>query len=90
MLLERPGEVVTREQLIARLWPKGVVEFDTGLNSAMRKLRIALGDEAIAVTAVAITSGQPNVASPVAIIAFAIITETVFAVPGLGRLGRPP
>lgn len=40
-----PGEVITREQLIARLWPKGVVEFDTGLNSAMRKLRLALGDD---------------------------------------------
>ena len=45
-LTQRPGEVVTREQLIARLWPKGVVEFDTGLNTAMRKLRIALGDDA--------------------------------------------
>ena len=45
-LVSHPGEVVTREQLIARLWPKGVVEFDTGLNSAMRKLRIALGDDA--------------------------------------------
>jgi len=42
----RPGEVVTREQLIARLWPKGVVEFDTGLNTAVRKLRVALGDDA--------------------------------------------
>jgi len=45
-LVKRPGEVVSREQLIARLWPTGVVEFDTGLNSAMRKLRIALGDDA--------------------------------------------
>jgi TolB-like protein/DNA-binding winged helix-turn-helix (wHTH) protein/tetratricopeptide (TPR) repeat protein len=45
-LVRRPGEVVSREQLIARLWPTGVVEFDTGLNSAMRKLRIALGDDA--------------------------------------------
>src|SRR3954464_8236281 len=45
-LVERPGELVTREHLIARLWPTGVVEFDTGLNSAMRKLRIALGDAA--------------------------------------------
>jgi len=45
-LVSRPGELVTREQLIARLWPTGVVEFDTGLNSAMRKLRIALGDDA--------------------------------------------
>jgi len=45
-LVKRPGEVVTREQLIARLWPTGVVEFDTGLNSAVRKLRVALGDDA--------------------------------------------
>lgn len=45
-LLLRPGEVVTREQLIARLWPKGVVDFDTGLNSAVRKLRVALADDA--------------------------------------------
>jgi TolB-like protein/DNA-binding winged helix-turn-helix (wHTH) protein/tetratricopeptide (TPR) repeat protein len=42
----RRGEVVTREQLIARLWPTGVVEFDTGLNTAIRKLRSALGDDA--------------------------------------------
>jgi TolB-like protein/DNA-binding winged helix-turn-helix (wHTH) protein/tetratricopeptide (TPR) repeat protein len=45
-LVKQPGTVVTREQLIARLWPTGVVEFDTGLNSAVRKLRVALGDEA--------------------------------------------
>src|SRR4030095_454835 len=42
----RRGEVVTREQLISRLWPTGVVEFDTGLNTAIRKLRSALGDDA--------------------------------------------
>ena len=45
-LTRTPGEVVTRETLIARLWPKGVVEFDTGLNTAIRKLRSALGDDA--------------------------------------------
>ena len=45
-LLSHPGELVTREQLIARLWPKGVVDFDLGLNSAVRKLRLALQDEA--------------------------------------------
>ncbi len=45
-LTQRPGQVVTREQLIARLWPTGVVEYDTGLNTAVRKLRIALGDDA--------------------------------------------
>jgi DNA-binding winged helix-turn-helix (wHTH) protein/Tfp pilus assembly protein PilF len=45
-LLERPGEVVTREQLIARLWPRGVVDFETGLNSAIGRLRRALDDDA--------------------------------------------
>jgi DNA-binding winged helix-turn-helix (wHTH) protein/TolB-like protein/tetratricopeptide (TPR) repeat protein len=45
-LLEKPGAVVTREELIARLWPKGIVDFETSLNTAVRKLRVALGDEA--------------------------------------------
>jgi DNA-binding winged helix-turn-helix (wHTH) protein/Tfp pilus assembly protein PilF len=45
-LLEHPGEMVTREQLKERLWPRGVVEFDTALNSAVRRLRTALGDHA--------------------------------------------
>lgn len=45
-LLERPGEMVTREQLIARLWPRGVVDYDTALNSAVHRLRVALGDHA--------------------------------------------
>lgn len=45
-LLERPGDLVTREELVARLWPKGVVDFETGLNTAVRRLRIALGDDA--------------------------------------------
>lgn len=45
-LLERPGELVTREELIARLWPKGVVEFDGALNSVVRRLRTVLGDHA--------------------------------------------
>ena len=38
-LLTHPGEVVTREQLIARLWPRGVVDYDTALNTAVRRLR---------------------------------------------------
>ena len=45
-LVSAAGGVVTREQLIALLWPKGVVDFDTGLNTAIRKLRSALGDTA--------------------------------------------
>ncbi|MBB6093661.1 DNA-binding winged helix-turn-helix (wHTH) protein/tetratricopeptide (TPR) repeat protein [Povalibacter uvarum] len=43
-LTDRAGEVVTREQLVKALWPNGVVDFDNGLNVAVRKLRVALGD----------------------------------------------
>jgi TolB-like protein/DNA-binding winged helix-turn-helix (wHTH) protein/tetratricopeptide (TPR) repeat protein len=43
-LITHAGSVVSREQLIARLWPKGVVDFDTGLNTVIRKLRGALED----------------------------------------------
>jgi len=47
MLLERPGEIVTREELNARLWAADTfVDFDNGLNSAIRRLRDALGDSA--------------------------------------------
>ena len=46
-LLERPGELVTREELIGRLWPPGTfVDSDRGLNKAMKHLREALGDSA--------------------------------------------
>ena len=44
MLLERPGELVTREELRSRLWPSTVVDFDHGLNKAISKIRDALGD----------------------------------------------
>lgn len=43
-LIAHAGSVVPREQLIALLWPKGVVDFDTGLNTVIHKLRSALGD----------------------------------------------
>jgi DNA-binding winged helix-turn-helix (wHTH) protein/tetratricopeptide (TPR) repeat protein len=47
ILLERPGEVVTREELRRKLWPADTfVDFDTGLNSAIKKLRDVLGDSA--------------------------------------------
>jgi TolB-like protein/DNA-binding winged helix-turn-helix (wHTH) protein len=45
-LIDARGGVVSREQLISKLWPKGIVDFDTGLNTAIRKLRVALGDTA--------------------------------------------
>src|SRR4051794_15684318 len=46
-LLERPGELVTRDELRARLWPDGrVVEFEQALNAVINRLRDALGDSA--------------------------------------------
>ena len=49
MLLERPGELITREEIQQKLWPsesETFVDFEHGLNTAVRKLRQALGDEA--------------------------------------------
>jgi eukaryotic-like serine/threonine-protein kinase len=47
LLLENPGELVTREELRKKLWPADCfVDFDTGLNNAIKKLRDALGDSA--------------------------------------------
>src|SRR5260370_14781977 len=47
MLLEHPGEVVTREELQKNLWPADTfVDFDHGLNKAISKIRGALSDSA--------------------------------------------
>ncbi len=46
-LLQRPGELITREEMTGRLWPAGTfVDFDRGLNKAINHLRKALGDSA--------------------------------------------
>src|SRR5712692_7003995 len=47
LLLEQPGQVVTREDIHQKLWPTGTfVDFDHGLNAAIQRLRQALGDSA--------------------------------------------
>jgi DNA-binding winged helix-turn-helix (wHTH) protein len=47
VLLRRPGEIVTREELRAQLWQSDTfVDFDNGLNTSINKLREALGDSA--------------------------------------------
>jgi DNA-binding winged helix-turn-helix (wHTH) protein len=47
MLVDRPGEVVTREELQQKLWPSDTfVDFDHSLNTAINKVREALGDSA--------------------------------------------
>lgn len=46
-LLDRPGEVVTRDELVRRLWADGtVVDYDAGLNAAVTRLRQSLSDSA--------------------------------------------
>ena len=45
MLLERPGELVTRDEIQKRLWPNDtVVEFEHSINAAIKRLREALSD----------------------------------------------
>jgi len=46
ILLEHPGQVVTREQLHKRLWPDTFVDVDHNLNTAINKIREVLGDSA--------------------------------------------
>src|ERR687897_897921 len=47
LMLERPGDVVTRDELRQRLWPHGTfVDFEHSLNAAVKRLRAALGDDA--------------------------------------------
>src|SRR5260370_37863768 len=47
LLVSRPGEVVSREDLQKALWPAdNFIEFDQGLNTAIKKIRLALGDSA--------------------------------------------
>ena len=47
MLLERPGELLTREEISRELWPDGTfVDYEHGVNSAVNRIREALGDKA--------------------------------------------
>src|SRR5580704_16807770 len=47
MLLERPGELLTREEISRELWPDGTfVDYEHGVNSAINRIREALGDKA--------------------------------------------
>lgn len=46
LLLERPGEIVTREELRQKLWPEGThVDFDGSVNVILKKLRTAIDDD---------------------------------------------
>jgi cholera toxin transcriptional activator len=59
MLLERPSEIVTREEMRQRLWGEEIfVDFDHGLNTAINKIREALGDSASVPRYVETVSGK--------------------------------
>jgi cholera toxin transcriptional activator len=48
MFLERPGELLTREEISRELWPDGTfVDYEHGVNSAVNRIREALGDKAV-------------------------------------------
>ena len=48
LLLEHAGELVTREELRQKVWPEDTfVDFEQALNTAIAKIRLALGDEAV-------------------------------------------
>ena len=46
LLLEHAGSLVSRQLIIEHVWPETIIEFDQGLNTCIRQLREALGDEA--------------------------------------------
>src|SRR5262245_8935606 len=59
LLLERRGQLVSRAEIIGRLWGEGVfVDVDTGINTAVRKLRQALRDPAEAPVFVHTVAGK--------------------------------
>jgi len=48
VLLQHPGELITREELRSQVWPENTfVEFDHALNTAVKKIRVALSDDAL-------------------------------------------
>src|ERR1700723_863208 len=78
MLLETPGQVVTREELRSKLWPTTIVDFDHGLNKAISKIREALGD----------SSGHPRFVETVARRGYRFLADV--AVVGGGRVKTVP
>src|SRR4029078_10805312 len=97
LLLERAGEVVTREELRDKLWPADTfVDFDHSLNTAVRKLREALGDSAetpryvetlarrgyrfVAPVAPRLTAPKPRSGRPFLILAIVVLIGAAAAV----------
>jgi DNA-binding winged helix-turn-helix (wHTH) protein/Tol biopolymer transport system component len=83
MLLERPGEVISREELQRRLWPADTfVDFDHSLNAAIKRLRDALRDSA----------DNPRFVETLARRGYRFVAPVAGAVPGGGKaemMARP-
>lgn len=80
MLLEHPGEVLSREVIAKELWPEGTfVDFDHGVNSAVNRIREALGD----------TAGNPRFVETLARRGYRFVApvERVDAAPGTADAG---
>ena len=103
MLLERPGEVLSREEISQALWSDGtVVDYDHGVNSAVNRIREALGDtasnprfvETLArrgyrfVAPVEAIGGEPNQLAPAPVDAIALNPESDAGI-GKGILATP-
>jgi DNA-binding winged helix-turn-helix (wHTH) protein len=80
MLLERPSEIVTREEMRRRIWGNEVfVDFDHGLNTSINKIREALGDSAAIPRYVETVSGKGyRFVAPVALQGTDTITQPAF------------
>ncbi len=80
MLLERPGALVTREEMRQLLWGDDtIVDFDHGLNTAVNKLRDALGDSA----------AQPRYVETISGRGYRFIAPVTLAAPGASAYAEP-
>ena len=81
MLLERPGELLSREEMSHRLWPDGTfVDFDHGVNSAVNRIREALGD----------TAGSPRFIETLARRGYRFVAPVERITPAEGSRPDPP
>jgi eukaryotic-like serine/threonine-protein kinase len=89
MLVERPGEIVTREEVRQRLWPENTfVEFDNSLGVAIRKVRDALNDEAETPRYVeTIPRRGYRFVAPVTLLASVIMTQSTAPLPTASTAG---
>jgi len=90
VLLDRPGEIVSREELRRNLWPEDEYgAFDQSLNTAMKKLRHALGDSAVTPRFIETQSRQGyRFVAPVQTIAAAPVLPATQGTPAISTPGR--